>query len=507
MEDPPQVFIGIFPASHIHVCDELSDPEGRLADVMAAVNSHESSDYATWSKERAAVMALESSRGEESDGYASRKSFKLVPPPDQVHASRSAPSIFSISTMESQRSKPLPPRPSVKSGDDTASGHDQPIIDEIASALREWHGFMFQYLAQRDYKLFHLVREHIEALHLGRRQLLAQTLSAEETFNLRRDCVAKLVSGNVVQGLDLIVRHPDWGALVSVHIDDEVDARCWVSAVRMFAMQVSLAYMHTSPDSTKPMLLGSSDLMPLSSLTSPSGSTSYEPTRPRGHMRFMSSLANSQPQKSASTKFFHVFLDLRAFVASPCSPGETAELYFSLYNRADRLFLTEDFCIVLNHNGVLHRDPSARIRTLFMDLVQSEVQEQIYLVCKIVRNGALKIGPNFGSNTQLDGHRQIPEMSPTNSSTSLSGTYSSTYTQLLGRGSASFEAGGHFRRPFGCAVLELKQLAEFAANAMESSTTREYTMPIYTPCNEAVFSMLHDDIITQNVKEYEKSPR
>ena len=82
--------------------------------------------------------------------------------------------------------KPLPPRPSLKSGDDTASGVTQPIIDEIASALREWHTLMFQYLARRDYKLFHTVRDHIEALHLGRRQLLAQTLSTEETVNLRR---------------------------------------------------------------------------------------------------------------------------------------------------------------------------------------------------------------------------------------------------------------------------------------------------------------------------------
>ena len=88
---------------------------------------------------------------------------------------------------------------------------------------------------------------------------------------------------------------------------------------------------------------------------------------------------------------------MRAFVASPCAPGETAELYFSLYNKADARFVSEEFCAVRNHNGVLARDPSARNRTLFTDLVQSDAQDPIYLVCKIVRNGSLKMSSNMGT--------------------------------------------------------------------------------------------------------------
>ena len=37
-----------------------------------------------------------------------------------------------------------------------------------------------------NFQLDSTVRKHIEALHLGRRQLLAQTLSAEETVAMRR---------------------------------------------------------------------------------------------------------------------------------------------------------------------------------------------------------------------------------------------------------------------------------------------------------------------------------
>src|SRR6202034_140178 len=81
------------------------------------------------------------------------------------------------------------------------------------------------------------------------------------------------------------------------------------------------------------------------------------------------------------------------------------ELFFSLYNKTETRFVTEEFCAVLNHNGVLARDPSARIRTLFADLAQSDVQDPLYLVCRIVRNGALKIGSNMSSGVPADARR------------------------------------------------------------------------------------------------------
>jgi len=252
-EEPQQVFIGIFPASHIHVRDELSDAEGRLPDVAASLQNGTSGTasgtdpYAQWKQDKTNAI-MDPVKEEEEVNDPAKGAFRLGPPPDQANSSRAALPVYPASirsiSPDSQVLKHLPPRPSLKSGDDTASGAAQPIIDEIASALREWHTLMFRYLARRDYKLFHTVRDHIEALHLGRRQLLAQTLSAEETVNMRRDCVARLVSGNIVQGLDVIVRHPTWGALVTVDVEGEIDPRSWVSAVRMYAMQTSLAYMN-----------------------------------------------------------------------------------------------------------------------------------------------------------------------------------------------------------------------------------------------------------------------
>ena len=510
-EEPQQVFIGIFPESHIHMRDELSDAEGRLAQVISQANG--STKDLLFKREMGVLREEDDEDGERP----SRKSFRLGPRPDQGNSSRAGlpvypPSVRSSSPVDS---KPLPPRPTLKSGDDTASGQEQPIIDEIASALREWHNFMFIYLARRDYKLFYTVRDHIEALHLGRRQLLAKTLSAEETVNLRRECVARLVSGNVVQGLDVIVRHPTWGGLVTVDVEGEIDNRSWVSAVRMYAMQVALAYMDVSPDSLPaskaPALGAAAEYTAVVPTATPANSVFPEYGRPRANTRVLGSLAPPQPAKAASAKFYHVYLDLRAFVASPCSPGETAELYFSLYNKNGMRFVTEDFCAILNHNGVLARDPSARIRTLFTDLVQSDAQDPIYLVCKIIRNGAVKIGNTFSSGITADTPRRGSDSSVRDAGGQWdsNGTNGTVPPATPGRSTPTFEAApsGHFRRPFACAILELSQLREFAADPSEGGTMKEHTMPIYVPTNEAVYSMLHQDIIASNTKEYEKSPR
>ncbi|KAK0485658.1 hypothetical protein IW261DRAFT_1451404 [Armillaria novae-zelandiae] len=529
-EEPQQVFIGIFPASHIFLRDELSDAEGRLHNYATSVNgstisngighfkqaSSSTETFSQWAKDKGG-SSMHMLREEDEDfdrlTTASRRSFRLGPPPEQASSLRAGLPVYSnslrsSSPADSQLMKPLPPRPSLKSGDDTASGAAQPIIDEIASALREWHTLMFQYLARRDYKLFHVVKGHIEALHLGRLQLLAETLSAEETINMRRDCVTRLVSGNLVQGLDVIVRHPSWGGLVTVDVEGDVDERSWVSAVRMFAMQTSLAYLNVSLDeslSPRPYLPGlSTDYLSSAPLPTPAHSAFSDSTYPRyqSRTRLWGHLGPPTDSSPDTAKFYHVFLDLRAFVASPCAPGETAELYFSLYRHKGNQFITEDFCAILNHNGVSARDPSYRIRTLFIDLAHSDIQDPTYLVCRIVRNGSLKIGNGSNSATPLEGRRGSEASIRVDTGVST-GWIDNNGTQPR----ASTDSSGQFRRPFGCAILELTQLSRIAIEGGSVTAMKESSMPIFIPTNEVAFSMIHQDIIDHNVKEFEKSPR
>lgn len=161
---------------NIFVRDELHDAEGRLqsflnsvAATFPATHQRNGSDATVQpSRERPTSMDTVCEEDEEFDVLttASRPSFRLGLSPDSVNSIRPGPPVYSQSIrsespFETQaQDKPFPPRPSLKSGDDTASGADRPIIDEIAFALREWHTLMFQYLARHNYKLFHVVREH-----------------------------------------------------------------------------------------------------------------------------------------------------------------------------------------------------------------------------------------------------------------------------------------------------------------------------------------------------------
>ena len=109
LEEAQQVFIGIFPASHIHRRDELPDAEGRLALVAQ--------EFAQGKRPPPSIL----------DDRESRKSFKLGPPPDQAGSSRAGLSVYPASVRSASPEshvggKPLPPRPTFKPGDETESG-------------------------------------------------------------------------------------------------------------------------------------------------------------------------------------------------------------------------------------------------------------------------------------------------------------------------------------------------------------------------------------------------
>ncbi|KIY44576.1 hypothetical protein FISHEDRAFT_51256 [Fistulina hepatica ATCC 64428] len=557
-EETQQVFIGIFPASHIHIRDYLSDAEGRLGDytddgrisTVDRGSMRDRSGSITGSTNGGAggrsirryrhstTPSVNSMSSPASSFTASLSNGNIIGFPEHNRTRMSRTDTATVADVDDSidpvSNKPLPPRPSLRTGDDTQSGVYQPIVDEIASALREWHLLMFHHLARRDYELFELVREHVEALHLGRRQLLAQTaaegaqqqgggrtrvqavLSADETIAMRRDCVLRLVTGNIAQDLDVIVRHPTWGGLVTcgmpvtdatgtTDVEMEIDRRSWVSAVRMYAMQVSLAYMNVD-GFVAPVNNSTSEYALLNTpgpIPTPANSV------------FPSPLATSQSfQRSAvltprphTAKFYHIYVELRAFVATPCAPGETVELLFSLFRTHGSQFITEEFCIVLDSHGVpLHTNTNElarggpRRRTLFTDLTAVDVRDPMFLVCRIVRRGALKMGPAAGSGSQKEHSRPnsvppSPVLSPGDSSATLD--------------------PAHFRRPFGCAVLELTQLTEmtsYQAKTPTSSTNdvspmQECSMPIFVPTMETSFSTLHQNIIINNSKEFEKSPR
>ena len=170
-------------------------------------------------------------------------------------------------------------------------------------------------------------------------------------------------------------------------------------------------------------------------------STFSELPRPRGHSPLIGSLSLTGPtqQRAVSPR-----LPRRARVRRlPLCPGWDRGAQLLAVQQGGRGFISEEFCVVLNHNRVLAHDPSARIRTLFTDLLQSDAQDPIYLVCKIVRNGSLKMGSNMGMISE--NARQ----------TVIGPSYNvSMSSESFGCSSSSTDPPQCFRRPFECTVLE-----------------------------------------------------
>ncbi|OCF44595.1 hypothetical protein I317_01482 [Kwoniella heveanensis CBS 569] len=536
----PSVLIGIFPAAVVHVRPGAPNDNGELTeayaravrqaeersknanpswvDEMGTVKEEDEAEGYEVTSPHTQVVDVETIAGKTPETVVRRHSIGKGAG-SGIRSNRPKSLILEKKPEEVEEDKEQPPLPKLTAGDSTISGQQWPLVDEIACAIREWYERLPTYLANREYRLFGTVMQHIDALFLGRRQLLSQTLSGDELVRVRRECVSRLVKCNVAQGLEVIVRGLEDGSVMVVDKERAYSGASWVGGITCYVYQVQLAYI---------------DLIPLDNLFG-SNLSLIEPRSAKAIARpfSLTSAKTNGAVIPSSGSHYHCLLDVRAFVANPCAPGESAELYFSLYNKVESRFVTEEFCLVLNHLGTPARDAEQRIgrlRTLFTDLKIEDLAHDIFLVCRIVRNGALKlrhengstaIRPNVAKRSSLYG---IAEGSPgyhnpsvldtmTDDSFSVTSGYGghraptvdTSYTNDQGN---ALEGKPTFRRPMGCAVLELPILSKLLSDGVDKNVTGvEFNVPIYLPKDEAQFATLHEHIIHNRVKEFVTSTR
>ncbi|KAL7341844.1 hypothetical protein BJY59DRAFT_53167 [Rhodotorula toruloides] len=482
--DDPNAILGIFPAAHIALQDdvvgEIAPPDSHD---KPNGTSRTSELERTASRRRNGGMRMESLQEEEepedADGRADGQRRHQAPngstlPASPRKRSRNRASITSLSSVggsfQSARLSRLglaspgtderssPPLPSLKCGDETSSGLDEPLIDEIACALREWQNLMHTHLVRGDYMLFETVAEHFDALHAMRQQLLSKSLGSGDAARLRREAVAHLVAGNAAQGLDIVVRHPHSGALVKTNIEGDVDEKAWMTVPELYKEQVALAYSSSAP---------------------------------------------SQSQTHVSS----IRLDFQGLVGGDlASPGETLELYFSLFSKVESRYVTEEACILIDHEGTLAGNETRQ--TVFRDLTKNDMQSEVYLVCRIIRNG-------FYRSSGSISNASAPPRSALRNGLSLASSRHSARSDAASLDSAPSPAtldvspapetmlhrddAGHksCRRPVGAAVAEL------AAVAARKSPI---AVPIFVPVDEGTFSTLHEDLIHSRTRRFEQTP-
>ena len=481
--EEPQVSIGIFPSTHIRIRQMLPDAEGRLSSIYSSYQStakqfpqRATSASISRSPSFGKMETLEEEEEEDNENNLDNSFISIS---NDYTQSNVKPKNDKSLVSKEPDNRPPPPLPSLKCGDETSSGHDEPLIDEIACALREYFKSLHVALTKKDYNLFEKIKNNINALNYARMKLLQRSSIAsfdppDDLIDLRARAVERLVKANVDLGLDVIVRHPTSGALANIGNEGDIDKKAWISSIRMYSQQVELAYVnspviHSGAPVSQPSLKPLHKTKSLSKLTEPM-------QQQNRHQRPGTSGTIQQRTSSAddSSEFYHIYLSLRSFNANSCYVGETVELFFSIYSASQSRFVTEDHVVVLDHNGIPVFRENEVVCTLFRDLSKADVNDDLYVVCKIIRNGLLKSPLNFEESAASSNKKFV-------------------------------------RRPLGCAILEISQLFDNSNKVLNEAV--QYSLPIYVPSlasgptGENLFANLHQEIINNNTKAFDTSAR
>lgn len=345
------------------------------------------------------------------------------------------------------------------------AGISEPLIDEISATLRDWGLLLKLYLKEQNYSLYNNVKELFYVLFQGRRQLINKGLTPDALRKLKSQLILKMEQGNRLQNLDLILRHHEKGYLIT---------QTNSSVMNLFRLHVKRSLLLTNT----PNFTG---------ITLDNGSNDNDTNTPSS-----SSFFNTTAEEKLAIRS-HMLFQFKSFPTGICSPGEAMELNFLLYNKNEARFVSEGFVIMVNHLGHPIEDGNLRIQTMFTDLNQRDFNENLFLVCRIVRVGKMVISEN----------------SPTKEKTfSLGSASLLNLISTPSKGSIDSFTQSLLRRAYGCAVLDIGEFfATDSKVSKDSSDTesvfKESIIRIYSSNTENTFYNMHEHIVAKNYGNFE----
>ncbi|XP_074619689.1 dedicator of cytokinesis protein 1-like isoform X2 [Acropora palmata] len=168
-----------------------------------------------------------------------------------------------------------------------------------------------------------------------------------------------------------------------------------------------------------------------------------------------------------TTVMQHTYLNVTSFV---CNIEEKCQVFFSIYDARESRFISERFLVHVSKSGSTQslnkNDSSQKMNQVqkvensfcvFTDLGSKDVNSAAYLVAHIVRVG-----------------KMLTDMS------------------------SKKIAASSYRRPFGCAVLDIMDVL---TGRVENLAEKEFHMPIFT-CGDSDFWTVHESIIKKQTSKY-----
>lgn len=329
-----RVFSGIFPRSCVEVremlgeSDDRDDQESTDENGLAGNNLRPASDSA-----KSGINGGEARKSRSPDHAVGigRRRKPLSELPNGTLGNLSIPV-----RRDPNAPKPAAPVPMLKIGDETPTSAEEPLIDEIASCLREWHSKnLHELLLSRQYGDLDKLSKLITSLNLNRQQFLYNVLTSHEYDRLREKTVWDLVRVNKLCGGEVIVRDPaERGRILTG--DDSV----------------------------------------------------VEVTR----LQSVMTLLNEPPQPAVElTSLHHLLLDVKGFAGSS-SEATTLAVFLVTKPRYEKLAtLSESFTVDIPAGGIIGGiGQDASSRTLFIDLSSQDIgdspsaESDLYLVVKVL---------------------------------------------------------------------------------------------------------------------------
>ncbi|KAF9247493.1 hypothetical protein DTO006G1_3339 [Penicillium roqueforti] len=343
-----RVFSGIFPRNCVEIREVLGDGDGYKALLNADRKSIDRLTLSGWDGEFLSRNSLAYSVSdfqavaEVSDVVLAKKGkpsqiiIHKTDGSDQASPRWRTGSIphtpVSFAPRDPDAPKPPAPVPMLKIGDETPTSLTEPLVDEIASCLREWHSTnLHELLLARRYDVLEEMSTVVQELDFARRQLLHNVLTGKEKEALRNDTVWKLVKANKMLSGDVIVRDPEQrGRLLTG--DD--------SAIQLAKLQSEMSMLESSPTQT-----------------------------------------------SDATALHHLLLEINA--VSGNAPGQVT-IGIQLFSRSDAGSLSplsETYSLdIPSPDKFVNMSQSSRLKTLFTELAATDIGDgspngrQLYLV-------------------------------------------------------------------------------------------------------------------------------
>ncbi|XP_033223488.1 dedicator of cytokinesis protein 3 isoform X2 [Belonocnema kinseyi] len=213
---------------------------------------------------------------------------------------------------------------------------EDPVVREVTLVLREWGGIWKRLYVEREIYKFSTLKKVMQDLLEWRRQLLAGTLTTDQTRELKLQIINKVDWGNRKLGLDLVPRQ---GAHM---VDPDV-----MSVVELYHVHVQ------SAENSQ----GSSAIGTL----------------------------KRKVQKKVLTH--HLYFCMRDFGHSV---GEDTEIYFSLYDGRRGQYISERFLVKISKEGFSNYVEKMHSNcTIFTDLGNADLSRDLYMVAHVMRCGKM----------------------------------------------------------------------------------------------------------------------